>query len=273
MTAESPIDLVQLGDATQIPPEVLSWGDVLITDPPYSAHVHASATSQSPRRGVRHRDMGFEPMARAVRRTVARAAALVRTWSVIYSDVESSTWLRLAAQAQGATYIRTLPWVRWSMPQLSGDRPPTGLEHLLVTWGRQAGAKAWFGPGSLTHLAHLALRGETKHRAEKPLDQALDLVSWFSRPGDLVLDLFAGSGTVSRACQLLGRRCAAWELDPVWVDRANARLAGPLSPGERERIDRWLAAPYEDQAPQPGPSAERRARRDADREEVRAWAL
>ena len=53
-----------------------------------------------------------------------------------------------------------------------------GLEHVVVLHPK--GRKRWSGPGNLTHLAHLALRGEGKHKAEKPLDQALDLVSFFS---------------------------------------------------------------------------------------------
>jgi site-specific DNA-methyltransferase (adenine-specific) len=49
------------------------------------------------------------------------------------------------------------------------------------------------------------LRGEDKHKAEKPLDQALDLVEWFSDEGETVFDPFAGSGTIGLACRILGR--------------------------------------------------------------------
>ena len=57
-------------------------------------------------------------------------AARVRRWSIIYTDIESVADWKRELELAGATYIRTLPWVRWSMPQLSGDRPPQGFECL-----------------------------------------------------------------------------------------------------------------------------------------------
>jgi len=39
-----------------------------------------------------------------------------------------------------------------------------------------------------------------------------------SRRGDSVLDLFAGSGSTLIACEQLGRRCYAVELDPRYCD-------------------------------------------------------
>lgn len=258
-------------NALTLDPRGFESCDVLITDPPYSRHVHANAVSSSAKRGTRSRDLGFEHLGARLRGVVAQAAARVRRWGLVYSDVESSTWLRITGQARGASYIRTIPWVRWSMPQLSGDRPTSGLEHVVLFHGTNEGRKSWNGPGSLCALQHAAMRGEEKHKAQKPLDQALDLVSWFSDPGELVIDLFGGSGTTARACQILGRRCVSIEIDPAWVASARERLASRPSAGEEERIDRFVSAPYEDTAPQPGPSAERAARRAEDRARAVAW--
>jgi len=241
---------VFLGDAMALCPTFEAF-DVLITDPPYSAHVHASAVSQSKTRGVRKRDFGFNSLTPEFREYIARACAGVRRWGIVYSDVESVALMRAAVEVQGGTYIRTIPWVRWSMPQLSGDRPTTGWEALLVTlgsdcetivctWGAQGGRKHWNGPGNLTHLAHKCLRGEDKHRAEKPLDQALDLVSWFSDPEDVVFDPCAGSGTIGLACRILGRSYIGCEIDPAWAERAQERIARVvLSARDDERMQRW----------------------------------
>lgn len=275
-------------------PAVLAMCDVMITDPPYSDHVHANATSQSPGRGARHRDLGFDHLSPDLRAAVGRWSAGVKRWSAVYSDVEDSHLLRARCEDAGAQYIRTMPWVRWSMPQLSGDRPAQGFEHVLLFHAPAPGPKRWNGRGSLTHfevadsdsdswprslegpddepwvprLDHLALRGEEKHKAEKPLDQALDLVSWFSDPGEVVLDPFAGSSVIGRACALLGREYLGIELDAAWHARGNARLAAALSAGERARVTRWLAQP-DDVSTAVGPALLRRQRRDADRERVR----
>jgi len=41
------------------------------------------------------------------------------------------------------------------------------------------------------------------------------LLQTFSKPGDLVLDPFAGYGSVPLMCELLGRRWIAFEIDPL----------------------------------------------------------
>jgi site-specific DNA-methyltransferase (adenine-specific) len=232
--------------------------DKMITDPPYSAHVHAAATSQSKGRGTRKRDLGFASLSRRLRLRTAFYASRVRSWSLVYSDVEDSSWLRLAVQARGIEYIRTIPWVRWSMPQLTGDRPPQGFEHLLVFHPK--GAKQWNGPGQLTHLNHLALRGEGKHKCEKPLDQCLDLVSWFTQPGERVFDPFAGSGAIGLACRILGRDYLGLENDEKWQPRAHARItASGLSERDTERLQRWIFRSDEPEAVSEDPGPVRRA--------------
>jgi site-specific DNA-methyltransferase (adenine-specific) len=246
--------------------------DVMIVDPPYAAHVHKSAVSQSIGGGSRSRDLGFEHLSAALRRRIARFAAHTKRWSVIYTDLESMTWWRLSLQAAGATYIRAIPWVRWSMPQLSGDRPTTGCEMLVIAYGSGKGKKHWNGPGNLLSFEHTCLRGEGKHKTEKPLDQLLDLVSYFSDPGENVFDPCAGSGTTGLACKLLGRQFVGLEIDATWAEFANQRIAGatpgsPLSSDrDQTRLDRWKKSQAEQAADQErvaAHTAEVRAKADA----------
>lgn len=255
-----------------VPDAIVSQADVMITDPPYSDEVHANAVSCSDVRGARKRNLGFEPLSAEGREQINRWAGRVKRWSVIFSDVESSHMLR------GGQYIRTVPWVRWSMPQLTGDRPAQGFEHVVCLHNNYTrGPKHWNGPGSLTHweevprLDHRCMRGEEKHRAEKPIDLCLDLVSWFSDFGETVFDPYAGSGAIGYACALLGRAYVGLERDPLWVARANARLVGAPSERDVKRIREWLARPDNDVATTGAPALSRKARREADKERVRRW--
>lgn len=253
-------------DSLSVPSEWVKSFDVMITDPPYREHVHKAATSQSAGRGTRKRDLGFESLTRKARQAVANWSSCVKRWSVVYSDVEHSNYLSLAVQARGVEYIRTMPWVRWSMPQLSGDRPPQGFEHILCFHPK--GKKRWNGPGNLTHFDHLAMRGESKHKCQKPLDQALDLVSFFSSIGESVFDPFAGAGTIGVACRLLGRHYVGIELDPEWAARGQKRLLG--DPADMDRIVRWLEKDSEPVSSLPeGPSLIRAAARELDKRNVR----
>lgn len=260
------IQVIHCRDSLSLPADYVKRFDVMATDPPYREHVHAAATSQSAGRGTRKRDLGFASLSRLARMATATWAASVKRWSVVYSDVEHSNYLSLAVQARGAEYIRTVPWVRWSMPQLSGDRPPQGFEHVLCYHPK--GRKRWSGPGNLTHFAHLALRGEGKHKCAKPLDQALDIVSFFSEVGETVFDPFAGSGTIGVACRLLGRNYVGFENDPEWAVKAQKRLLG--DPADLERIVRWLEHDAEPVSSlSEGPSLVRAEARRRDKEAVR----
>ena len=279
-------DPILVGDCRLVLPEAFV-ADVMVVDPPYRAHVHDNATSQDQHTDghVRHNDFGFASLTEELRTWICQLAAKTKRWSLIYTDVESVAKWKSELEVAGATYIRTLPWVRWSMPCLAGDRPPQGFECIVVAYGSAKGRKRWNGAGNLTHLAHvfaeldwekpddllahlgdlaehsdwdeignltrmahLALRGKDKFKTEKPLDQLLDLVSWFSDRDEIVVDPCSGSGTTGLACKILGRKFVGCELNAEWWEKSNARirscnpgdLPGSLSPRDGERFLRWV---------------------------------
>jgi adenine-specific DNA-methyltransferase len=51
-----------------------------------------------------------------------------------------------------------------------------------------------------------------KHPCEKPLDLMRHIIEASSRPGDMVLDTFVGSGSTPIACRELGRRFVGCEM-------------------------------------------------------------
>ncbi len=245
--------------------------DVMLVDPPYAEHVHANAVSAGTGgAGVRARDFGFASVSAALMATLAGYTAQVRRWSLIYTDLESAHLWRAACEAVGSEYVRSIPWVRWSQPQMSGDRPPTGAEMLLVFHAPRAkGVRMhWNGPGSLTHLAHKCMRGAGKHPTQKPLDQALDLVSWFSDPGEQVIDPCAGAGTTARACALLGRSCLAVDKSAVWVGAGTRRVYDVEQFGDlrmyddAERVRRFVESTCEEATRVPPPKG---------KHDVRTW--
>ena len=65
---------------------------------------------------------------------------------------------------------------------------------------------------------------ETKHPTEKPLDLIMYLVRGFSKPNDVILDPFLGSGTTAVACKILGRKFIGIEIDEKWCKVATERL-------------------------------------------------
>lgn len=269
--------------------------DVMITDPPYSPKVHTKATSAGTGgRGVRKRDLGFGHCTPELMNRIASYAAAVRRWSVVFTDLESTHLWIAAMQLHGVEYVRTIPWVRWSQPQLSGDRPPSGAEAICLFHAAAPGGKPvrkrWNGPGGRTayrsedvedvaraEYTAKSLRGRDKYSCEKPLDLMLALVSDYSDPGDTVFDPCAGSGTTLLAARLLGREAFGVEVNADAAALATRRLGGPLSERDEERACRWVIETREETARVPAPRAangsdvktyERAQRRLADAERV-----
>ena len=246
--------------------------DVMIVDTPYAAKVHAKAVSAGTGgRGVRARDLGFGHLTPELMLRVAWYASRVRRWSVVFTDIESvGTWIA-AMQMNGVEYVRTVPWVRWSQPQLSGDRPPSGAECVCIFHranqtrsGRIVPVrKAWNGPGNrvayrsedaepiaLARAEYEAksLRGADKYSCEKPLDLMLALVSDYSDFGDVVFDPCAGMGTTCLAAEMLGRESVGYECVEDVATRAWMRLVSAregcngkrvLSDRDTDRAVRW----------------------------------
>lgn len=68
--------------------------------------------------------------------------------------------------------------------------------------------------------------GNKMHPTEKAVSIIAPLIKAYSRPGDLVLDPFAGSGTTAVASALSGRSYIGIELEQRYCDLAERRLAG-----------------------------------------------
>lgn len=61
------------------------------------------------------------------------------------------------------------------------------------------------------------------HPTMKPLDLIGHQIKNSSKPHEIVLDLFGGSGSTMMACEQLGRKCRMMEFDPHYVDVIIAR--------------------------------------------------
>lgn len=89
----------------------------------------------------------------------------------------------------------------------------------VLTFGHQC--------GELMQLRKLADEsGLPRHGATMPLRLAKFLVEWLSKPGDLVVDPFAGWYTSCKAAEALGRRWIGTELMLEHVLGARPRFAG-----------------------------------------------
>jgi DNA modification methylase len=125
--------------------------------------------------------------------------------------------------AQGWRFHQSLVWVKDSLVLGHSDYQ---MRHEGVLFGykpaqgrRGRGAKGWYGDNRATSVFEIARpKASPEHPTSKPIELIEPMLRNSSKSNELVLDPFAGSGSTLIACERLGRRCAAVELDPRYAD-------------------------------------------------------
>ena len=89
-------------------------------------------------------------------------------------------------------------------------------------YGWQEGAAHWFNP-QITNATDVWSVKKVNpqamvHLTEKPVELAVRAMTYSSRPGENVLDLFGGSGSTLIAAEKTGRRALVMEIDPLYCD-------------------------------------------------------
>jgi DNA modification methylase len=94
--------------------------------------------------------------------------------------------------------------------------------HEWCFYGWREGAAHWFNPEitNATDVWSVKKVNPTAmvHLTEKPVELATRALTYSSRPGEIVLDLFGGSGSTLIAAEKLGRKARLMEIDPHYCD-------------------------------------------------------
>jgi DNA modification methylase len=205
---------VHCGDATLAATvEILMAGrraSMVFTDPPYNVGYCAGGRPiENDRLGA-----GFGPFL-----TQACANMLVCTDGAIYICMSSSELhtLHRAFTSSGGHWSTFLIWSkdRFTLGRSDYQRQ---YEPILYGW-REGSEHYWCGDRSQGDVwcVDKPLVNDL-HPTMKPVDLIQRAIHNSSRKGELVLDLFAGSGSTLMACELTGRHARMLELDPVYVD-------------------------------------------------------
>ena len=181
--------------------------DLLLTDPPYGIRVNTDTSTRYGQKKFPGRD---------------RPPVIGDDAPFDPSDLLSFRRLVL----WGANnYADRLPpssaWIVWD--RLSGDSNTADAE---VAWTNLSGTvrmyrHLWNG------LCRASEVGSHLHPTQKPVALMAWILNRWTKPGDLILDPYMGSGPVARAAQLLNRRYIGIELVEDYCKAAVNRLAQP----------------------------------------------
>jgi site-specific DNA-methyltransferase (adenine-specific) len=212
--------------------------DVTLTDPPYSAHVHAKGrragkgwNSGGGAKLSEDRPLGFDHLDSLTRQRVAvEIARVTRRWSLVFCDIESVGHWKASLVRAGLVYRVTCLWRKVNgAPNFTGLQPAASCEAIVCA--HRPGRFHWNGGGKQGFYESPVVMdrgaGESRvHTTQKPVALMEALVRDFTDKGEIVLDPFAGSGTTGVACRRLGRRFLGWERDERYAAIAEKRIAG-----------------------------------------------
>jgi len=219
------------GDATRSEHVYLAVGgrqaDLAFTDPPYGVAYDGGPVPSRRRRQKAIANDALDPIAwETFCRSWARTL-LAATDGAIYvcmSAKEMPTVSRVLLE-EGGHWSDTIIWAkdRFTLGRADYQR---GYEPIWYGW-RQGSSHHWCGDRDQNDVWTIARPSESPlHSTMKPLPLMERAIENSSRPGALVFDPFAGSGSTLIAAVRTGRVCAAIELDPRYCDVILARWEG-----------------------------------------------
>ena len=215
-----PTDHILHGDCTQALRTLPSaCVDLVVTDPPY---------------GVRYRDR--------LNRTIANddyPERVLSAFSDLYRVLKPDTfcisfygWNRVDAffkawRRAGFVPVGHIVWQK----NYASSRSFLQARHeqaYLLAKGRPAKPAE-----PMSDVRPWEYSGNQAHPTEKAVSVLRPLIESFSRPGDLVLDPFAGSGSTCVAAAVCGRRYLGIELEESYCELARARLENTMRHRQR----------------------------------------
>ncbi|MDD3677460.1 site-specific DNA-methyltransferase [Thauera propionica] len=192
--------------------------DMVFTDPPYNVNYANSANDKL--RG-KHRPILNDALGEGFYDFLYDALSLLvaHTRGAIYVAMSSSELdtLQAAFRAAGGHWSTFIIWAKNTFTLGRSDYQRQ-YEPILYGW-REGATRYWCGDRDQGDVWHIDKpRVNDLHPTMKPVELVERAIRNSSRPGDVVLDPFAGSGTTLIAAEKTGRVARLIELDPKYAD-------------------------------------------------------
>ncbi|MFN3595213.1 MAG: site-specific DNA-methyltransferase [Thiobacillaceae bacterium] len=213
---------VLCGDATETQAYITVLGDeisdMVFTDPPYNVNYANSAKDKlrGKDRAILNDNLGdgfHDFLLAALRPTIAHCRGAIY---VAMSSSELDT-LQAAFRAAGGHWSTFIIWAKHTFTLGRSDYQRQ-YEPILYGWPEGA-SRHWCGDRDQSDVWHFNKPQKNDlHPTMKPVELVERAIRNSSRPGDVVLDPFGGSGTTLIAAEKSGRIARLIELDPKYVD-------------------------------------------------------
>src|SRR6266849_6254940 len=205
-TAQTDVEDLMAGEA----------GDLVFSDSPYNVN-YEGYTEQRLR--IQGDCMPADQFRRFLQDSFQSYRAIVSPTASLYV-CHPSSWHREfqdALEAAGFEIRCELIWVKdtfaWGFARYKFQHEPILYCHV------RGHTDAWYGDKSQSTVWEENKPAANRvHPTAKPVGLIERALVNSSKPGDLVVDLFGGSGSTLIACERKGRKARLMEIDPIYVD-------------------------------------------------------
>ena len=208
------------GDSTKIEDVEKLMGeqraDLLLTDPPYNVEYVGKTKDALTIKNDKMEDSGFLQFLTDAFTAMFMFAKSGASFYIWHADSEGYNF-RNACKQVGLTVRQCLIWNKNSMVM---GRQDYQWKHEPCLYGWKEGAShSWYSDRKQTTIIEYdrPTRSED-HPTMKPVGLMAYSINNSSKSGDIVLDLFLGSGSTLIACEQIDRTCYGMELDPKYCD-------------------------------------------------------
>lgn len=190
--------------------------DLLITDPPYNVNYEGKQDSKMTIKNDHQEADNFYKFLLAAftnAKDNMKAGAAFYIW---YASSEAVNFNRSAVDA-GLSVRQELIWAK---NQMIIGRQDYQWQHEPCLYGwADNGSHSWYSDRKQTTILNFDKPQRSDlHPTMKPIPLFDYQIKNSSKSGDIVLDLFGGSGTTLMACEQDGRNAYLMEFDPRYVD-------------------------------------------------------
>ena len=191
---------------------------MVFTDPPYGVNYANSAKDKmrGTHRPILNDNLGedFEPFLQAALTPMLAYCAGATYIAMSSSELDT---LQSAFRAAGGKWSTFIIWAKNTFTLGRADYQRQ-YEPILYGWP-EGQTHHWCGDRDQGDVWHIKKPQKNDlHPTMKPVELVERAIRNSSRPGDIVLDPFGGSGTTLIAAEKSGRKARLIELDPKYVD-------------------------------------------------------
>lgn len=191
-----------------------SLADQLITDPPYNVDYESGSGMK-----LDNDNMEDGDFAQLLNDAMTSAFMALKPGAVIYiwhSDFEADKFIR-ACRSSGFKVTQCVIWLKDQFVMGRKDYQ-VKHEHCLYGW-KEGAAHLWAADRKQSSVIEVKRPTANKlHPTMKPVELITYQIKNNTKGGDMVLDLFGGSGTTLIAAEKTSRIARLMELDPKYVD-------------------------------------------------------